>query len=91
MNAKIAEVPFIHIGWFHFRPLAVFISGISRVAALASLCLTALTALAQPTVSNVTASQTAGTRSVAITYTLSHPQSLPCTVTLLASRDNGAT
>ncbi len=33
----------------------------------------------------------AGTRSAAITYTLSHAQSLPCTVTMLASRDNGVT
>jgi formylglycine-generating enzyme required for sulfatase activity len=33
----------------------------------------------------------AGTRSAAITYTLSHAQSLPCAVTMLASRDNGVT
>ena len=61
------------------------------IGAFASLFLAALTALAQPAVSNVTASQSAGTRSVAISYTLSHPQSLPCAVTLQASRDNGAT
>jgi formylglycine-generating enzyme required for sulfatase activity len=58
---------------------------------LAAFLLTALTALAQPVVSGVTASQTAGTRSVAIGYTLAHPQSLACTVTMQASQDNGAT
>jgi formylglycine-generating enzyme required for sulfatase activity len=58
---------------------------------LVGLFLTGLTARAQPVVSGVTASLGAGTRSVAIAYTLSHPQSLPCTVTVQASRDNGAT
>jgi formylglycine-generating enzyme required for sulfatase activity len=58
---------------------------------LAGLFLTALTAMAQPVVSGVTASQTPGTRSVVITYTLAHPQSLVCTVTMQASRDGGIT
>jgi formylglycine-generating enzyme required for sulfatase activity len=51
----------------------------------------AVVAPTQLTISNVTASQQAGTKSVAITYTLAHPQSLPCTVTMQASRDNGTT
>jgi formylglycine-generating enzyme required for sulfatase activity len=54
-------------------------------------CGLAAAAFAQPTVSNVTASQTAGARTVAISYALAHPQGLACRVTVQASRDNGAT
>lgn len=61
------------------------------MGSFACLMFPALTAFAQPVVSNVTASQTVGTRSVAIAYTLSHPQSLPCTEKLQALRDNEVT
>lgn len=64
-------------------------SSFLRLCAL-SLLGTCGVAISQPVVSNVTASQSVGTRSVAIGYTLRHPQSLPCTVTIQVSRDNGS-
>jgi hypothetical protein len=73
-------------------PIAPVRPNLGRIAFGFGLALAAGEAtLAQPAIANLTASQPAGTRSVAIAYTLSHPQSLPCTVTLQASRDNGAT
>lgn len=46
---------------------------------------------AQPTVSNVRASQTPGTTQIAITYDLAHATGKSCAVTIEVSQDGGAT
>ena len=77
--------------WCSLPGVGFFVFTARFVAAVVSLGGMAATVAAQPVVSNLAVSQPAGTRTVAIAYLLSHPQSLPCTVTMQGSRDNGAT
>lgn len=71
-------------------PVPLHLVRVGRGHLLALLILSATVGLAQPTVSNVRASQRTGTRLVDITYDLSHATNLPSNVRVEVSQD-GAT
>ena len=84
------------LGWCSLRAVLRrgFLVGVGRWWGVGgALGLVCVVGRAEPVVSNVTSSQIAGTREVAITYTLADATALDgrFNVTVQASRDNGAT
>ena len=87
---------FLALGWCSLRAVLRrgLCGGVARRWGVGcALGLVCVVGRAEPVVSNVTSSQIAGTREVAITYTLADATALDgrFNVTVQASRDNGAT